>query len=179
MQKLQYIAHYPEHTRELARKLIDDKRLGDYILNKYPSTHNISNDTLLYNFALKMKNSSIKKSTHISKIVYDGKLCNLHSALGINTLAVRVQGAKLKSKNEIHIATTFKNAPEEFLRMIVAHELSHLKIKDHNRSFYTLCTHLEPNYHQLEFDFRLYLTHLTLFGELYLTNSDKTCKDKQ
>jgi hypothetical protein len=26
---------------------------------------------------------------------------------------------------------------------------------------------MEPNYHQLEFDTRLYLTHLDLFGDLY------------
>jgi hypothetical protein len=26
---------------------------------------------------------------------------------------------------------------------------------------------MEPDYHQLEFDTRLYLTHLDLFGDLY------------
>lgn len=51
--------------------------------------------------------------------------------------------------------------------MIVVHELAHLKEKDHNKAFYSLCCHMEPDYHQLEFDTRLYLTHLSLFGELY------------
>ena len=63
------------------------------------------------------------------------------------------------------MATVFKVAPEPFLRMIVVHELAHLK--DHNKAFYSLCCHMEPDYHQLEFDTRLYLTHLSLFGELY------------
>ncbi len=61
----------------------------------------------------------------------------------------------------------FKTAPLEFLRMIVAHELAHLKEKEHNKAFYKLCEHMEPDYHQLEFDLRLYLTHLDLHGPLY------------
>ena len=42
--------------------------------------------------------------------------------------------------------------------MIVVHELAHLKEKDHNKAFYQLCQHMEPDYHQLEFDLRLWLT---------------------
>ncbi|MCY1289200.1 UTP pyrophosphatase [compost metagenome] len=41
--------------------------------------------------------------------------------------------------------------------MIVVHELSHLKESDHNKAFYRLCEHMEPHYHQLEFDTRLWL----------------------
>jgi predicted metal-dependent hydrolase len=52
--------------------------------------------------------------------------------------------------------------------MIVVHELAHLKEKEHNKAFYSLCEHMEPDYHQLEFDLRLYLTHLELIGPLYL-----------
>ncbi|HAL21836.1 MAG TPA: metal-dependent hydrolase, partial [Stenotrophomonas sp.] len=46
------------------------------------------------------------------------------------------------------------------LRMIVVHELAHLKEADHNKAFYQLCQHMEPDYLQLEFDTRLYLTEL-------------------
>lgn len=79
----------------------------------------------------------------------------------------RVQGKKLKSKNEIRVDAVFRQAPEAFLRMIVVHELAHLKEKDHNKAFYKLCEHMEPDYHQLEFDLRLYLTHLDQVGKLY------------
>jgi hypothetical protein len=68
-------------------------------------------------------------------------------------------------KNEIRISTTFKNVPEAFLRNIVIHELAHLKEKDHDKSFYKLCYHMEPNYGQIEFDIRLYLTYLDVKGE--------------
>jgi predicted metal-dependent hydrolase len=52
--------------------------------------------------------------------------------------------------------------------MIVVHELAHLKEKEHNKAFYNLCTHMEPEYHQLEFEMRLYLTHVELHGGLYV-----------
>ena len=46
--------------------------------------------------------------------------------------------------------------------MIVVHELAHLKEREHDKAFYQLCTHMAPDYHQLEFDLRLYLTQLEL-----------------
>jgi predicted metal-dependent hydrolase len=51
--------------------------------------------------------------------------------------------------------------------MIVVHELAHLKEKEHNKSFYHLCEHMEPNYNQLEFDLRVYLTCIDIFGPIY------------
>ena len=70
------------------------------------------------------------------------------------------RGGRLKASREIRIASVFRDAPAEFLKMIVVHELAHLKEAEHNKSFYQLCTHMQPDYHQLEFDLRLYLTHL-------------------
>jgi predicted metal-dependent hydrolase len=48
--------------------------------------------------------------------------------------------------------------------MIVVHELAHLKEREHDKAFYQLCRHMAPDYHQLEFDLRLYLTQLDLEG---------------
>ena len=70
----------------------------------------------------------------------------------------RVQGSKLKAKREIRIAALFKEAPADFLRMVVVHELAHLKEREHGKAFYALCQHMEPAYHQLESDLRLWLT---------------------
>lgn len=46
--------------------------------------------------------------------------------------------------------------------MIVVHELAHLKERDHDKAFYQLCLHMEPNYMQYEFDCRVYLVWLLL-----------------
>jgi len=72
----------------------------------------------------------------------------------------------LKTKREIRVATVFKEMPPEFLRMIVVHELSHMKEGAHDKAFYQLCRHMEPDYPQLELDLRVYLTYLDAGGKL-------------
>ncbi len=175
MQSLKYLAHYPHEIRAQVQSLIENQTLGERLLFKYPDTHIYNTDKNLYEYVIEIKNAHLRNASPISKVLYDTKIRDLQSALGTHTFVSRVQGGKLKAKNEIRISNLFKNAPEPFLRMIVTHELAHLKEKEHNKAFYKLCTHIEPQYHQLEFEVRLYLTHLDLFGELYSrTNSTKT-----
>jgi predicted metal-dependent hydrolase len=94
----------------------------------------------------------------VSKVVFDTRLKVIQQALGTHTTVSRVQGNQLKAKREIRIASLFKETPPEFLKMIVVHELAHLKEREHGKAFYQLCAHMEPQYHQYEFDLRLYLT---------------------
>ena len=84
----------------------------------------------------------------------------VQQALGTHTRVSRVQGSRLKAKREIRVASVFRQAPAPFLKMIVVHELAHLKHAEHDKAFYALCTHMEPDYHQLEFDLRLWLCGL-------------------
>lgn len=109
----------------------------------------------------------MKKTLPLSKVHYDGKINIIRHALGTHTFISRVQGGKLKAKNEIRVATMFKSMPEAFLKMIIVHELAHFKEKEHNKAFYKLCEYMEPNYHQLEFDLRIYLTYMESKGKLY------------
>jgi UTP pyrophosphatase len=164
---LKYLAGYSEQVTGQVRQLISEGRLAGVLLRKYPAVHGVTTDRALYDFALKIKNEYLRNSQPLSKVAYDGKISLVHQALGLHSFVSRVQGAKLKSKNEIRVASVFKLAPVEFLRTIVVHELAHLKERDHNKAFYQLCEHMEPDYHQLEFDLRLYLTCLDLGGVLY------------
>jgi predicted metal-dependent hydrolase len=147
--------------------MLNEKTLSKYLLSKYPLPHNIVNDKALRPFVMNLKNQYLKKSSPLSKIQFDDKIHVINNALGLHSFVSRVQGSKLKSKNEIRIAAVFKSAPEEFLEMIVVHELAHLKEKDHNKSFYQLCQHMLPNYHQIELDLRIYLTHIDCIGKIY------------
>ena len=91
-------------------------------------------------------------------MLFDDKLKVIRGALGLHTTATHQQGNKLRKRRELRVASLFKETPADFLRMIVVHELAHMKHTDHDKSFYKLCTYMEPDYHQLEFDLRLYLT---------------------
>jgi predicted metal-dependent hydrolase len=74
----------------------------------------------------------------------------------------RVQGGNLKAKREIRIAALFRQAPAAFPAHDRRARAAHLKEREHDKAFYALCTHMEPDYHQLEFDVRLWLTLLEL-----------------
>lgn len=167
MKPLKYLAGYPETITAQVRRLIDADKLSDVLLTKYPASHDIKTDKALYAYVMDIKNRFIRQSNPLSKVVYDDKIDVLHQALGLHSFVSRVQGDKLKSKNEIRIGSIFKTMPEEFLRMIIVHELAHLREKQHNKAFYHLCQHMEPDYHQLEFDTRLYLTYINIAGKLY------------
>ncbi|MGZ0080052.1 M48 metallopeptidase family protein [Methylomonas sp. YC3] len=167
MQTLRYLSGYPTTITDQVQRLIDTEKLGAVLLKKYPATHEIKTDKALYAYVMELKNQYLRQSSPISKIVYDDKIDVLHQALGLHSFVSRVQGGKLKAKNEIRIGAVFKSAPLEFLRMIVAHELAHLREKEHNKAFYKLCEYIEPNYHQLELDTRIYMTYVDCVGALY------------
>lgn len=164
---LKYIDGYNTHIKAQVQALIDQNKLGEYLLSRYPQTHPYATDKSLYEYVMELKNTHMKSSPPIAKVLYDAKIRDLKAALGIHTFISRVQGGKLKAKNEIRISHVFKKVPEPFLRMIAAHELAHLKEKEHDKAFYKLCTYIEPSYHQLEFDVRLFLIYKEHFGELY------------
>ena len=157
-----YLAGYPAHLVEPVRQAIAGNRLGDILLKKYPQAHEVRTDKALYDYVLAIKAAHLRNAPQPSKVAFDGKLQTLRQALGTHTKIARVQGGKLKTKREIHVASIFRDMPPEFLRMIVAHEISHLKEPEHDKAFYALCCHMQADYHQREFDLRLYLTHLEL-----------------
>lgn len=162
MNKLTYLQGYPESLLTQVNALIEQNRLGEVLKKRYPESHDTTTDKALYHYTQALKNQYLRNAAPVNKVMYDSKIHVLNNALGLHTAVSRVQGGKLKAKAEIRVATVFRDAPEAFLRMIVVHELAHLKEKDHNKAFYQLCCYMEPQYHQLEFDTRLWLTHLTL-----------------
>jgi predicted metal-dependent hydrolase len=155
---LPYLAGYPDETLAQVRGLLATGELGERLRRRYPDGHEVRTDGALYDYALALKNRFMRGAPPLAKVVYDNRLHVIHNALGTHTTVARVQGNKLKAKREIRVAGHFRDAPAEFLKMIVVHELAHLKERDHDRAFYALCQHMAPDYHRLEFDLRLYLT---------------------
>ena len=155
---LKYLQGYPPDVLARVAQLVDEGRLAETVSRRYPDAHDIRTDRALYDYVLALKNEHLRRAEPLSKVVYDQKLKIIQHALGTHTMVSRVQGNKLKAKREIRVASLFKEAPAAFLRMIVVHELAHLKEREHDRAFYALCASMEPAYHQLEFDLRLWLT---------------------
>jgi UTP pyrophosphatase len=145
-------------------KIIAGPGLGAWLLKKYPQAHGMRTDKALFEYVQALKQEHLRGADALAKVAFDSKLRVVQHALGTHTTISRVQGSKLKAKREIRIASLFKDAPPEFLKMIAVHELAHLKERAHDKAFYQLCTYMEPSYHQLEFEVRVYLTHLDMAG---------------
>ncbi|MGL4317538.1 MAG: M48 metallopeptidase family protein [Pseudomonas sp.] len=153
-----YLQGYPPHLQQQVVQMVAEGRLGDYLAKRYPDRHQIQSDKALYGYTTELKQEYLRSAPGIDKVLYDNRLDLTHRALGLHTAVSRVQGGKLKAKKEIRVAALFRDAAPEFLNMIVVHELAHLKEAEHNKAFYKLCQYMLPDYHQLEFDLRLYLT---------------------
>jgi predicted metal-dependent hydrolase len=162
---LDYLAGYPVALVEQVRRLIEQDLLADRLLQKYPLAHDVRTDKALYDYVLELKGAYLRNAGQLSKVAFDSKLHVIQHALGTHTSISRVQGAKLKTKREIRVAAMFKEMPPEFLRMIVVHELAHIREREHDKAFYQLCRYMEPDYPQLEFDLRVYLTYLDATGQ--------------
>ncbi|MGH8829586.1 MAG: YgjP-like metallopeptidase domain-containing protein [Polaromonas sp.] len=163
---MKYLAGYPENLKTQVQQLLVQGRLGEMLLAKYRHGHGVRTDKALYDYVMALKNDFLRNSEPLAKVAFDSKLQVIAHALGTHTTVSRVQGSKLKAKREIRVATLFKEVPMEFLKMIAVHELAHIKEKAHDKAFYQLCTHMEPQYHQYEFDLRVYLTHIETAGKL-------------
>lgn len=159
MSELRFLAGYPEALLSQVRQLIANGDLGPRLAKRYgQDRHPVQSDKALYDYVMALKNQYMRSSSPLAKISYDSKINVIQHALGLHVSSSRVQGGRLKAKAQILVASLFRDAPEPFLRMIVVHELAHLKEKAHDKAFYSLCCHMEPDYHQLEFDLRLWLT---------------------
>ncbi len=157
---MKYLTGYPAHLIEQVRQMQAQGQLGEYLTQRYPETHEVRTDRALYDYVMALKQQFMRNAEPLSKVAYDNKLKVIQHALGTHTAISRVQGGRLKAKREIRVASLFRQAPADFLRMIVVHELAHLREREHDKAFYQLCQHMEPRYHQLEFDLRVYLTWL-------------------
>ncbi|CAH0525645.1 YgjP-like metallopeptidase domain-containing protein [Vibrio hippocampi] len=161
-QALKYISGYPEQVVAQISQIVDSGKFVPWFEQRHPSRHQIKSEKALFDFTLEIKNRYMKKTAPLSKVVWDNKIHLINNALGLHSYVSRVHGSKIKTKNEIRIASVFKDAPEALLRMLVVHELAHIKEKQHDKAFYHLCCHMEPHYHQLEFEGRLFMIYLEL-----------------
>jgi len=162
---LRYLSAYPETLQRQAADLLDSGRLGAWLLERHPEAHGLRTDAALYRHTEELRLAQMRQSTRLDRVLYDSKIHVVRHALGLHTRSARVQGGRLRAQHEIRIAALFRDAPLAFLRMIVAHELAHLREREHDKAFYRLCEHLEPAYHRLELEVRLYLTHLEAGGD--------------
>ena len=158
MAPLPYLAGYSEELQAQARTLLAQGKLAPLLAKRYPDGHQVRSNKTLTTYVQELKARHMRTAAPLGQVLFDDRLHVVHKALGLHTTTTRAHGKKLKKRREVRVASLFKNTPAAFLRMIVVHELAHMKHAAHDRDFYRLCIHMEPEYHRVELDLRLYLT---------------------
>lgn len=160
---MNHLGGYPPHWLEALRRIHEQgPGLLAWVDQRHPEPHDIRSDGALLAHVQSLKQQWMRQSPTLHKVAFDAKLRTLQHALGTHTRISRQQGGQLKAKREIRVASLFKDAPRDFLDVIVVHELAHLKVQDHDKAFYQLCHHMLPDYAQWEFEMRVYLLGLAL-----------------
>ena len=145
---LKYLAGYAEETKAQVRSLIDQGRLHETLARRYGAAHEVRTDRALYDYTMALKSRFMRSADPLAKVVFDQKLKVLQHALGTHTTISRVQGGQLKAKREIRVASLFKDTPPEFLKMIVVHELAHLRVRSHGPEFWAALGLLAPGFEE-------------------------------
>ena len=122
---LPYLQGYPPELLVQVREMIKAGRLAQTLAHRHREAHDVRCERALYDYVNELKSSHMKSAPPLAKVAYDPKLHIVRNALGTHSTVSRVQGGRLKAKREIRIAALFKEAPADFLRMIVVHELAH------------------------------------------------------
>ena len=106
--------------------LIDQQRLGEVLEKRYPDMHNVTSDKALYDYTLALKNRYLRNAAPLNKVIYDSKIRVIKHALGLHTAVSQIQGGKLKASGDPRRQPVPSGAGS-VLRMIVVHELAHIK----------------------------------------------------
>ena len=161
---LPYLSAYAPTLQNQVRQWFAQDKVESWLLGKYPRSHGLANDKALFDYVDDLRLEYLRNAGQIHRVLYDSKIHVVNNALGLHTRRAIAHGGKLNARHEIRVAAMFRNTPQEFLRMIVVHELAHLREMEHDRAFYQLCAHMEPQYHQFEFEVRLYLSWMEHTG---------------
>jgi UTP pyrophosphatase len=156
-QALAPLGGYPSELIAQVTPALLGGQMHALLQRRYSEAHAVRDDRALFDYVNERKQRYLRNAPPIARIAYDAKIRLLQQALGTHTRRTQVHGSQLKSRREIRIATLFRELPAAFLEMIVVHELAHLKEPEHDKAFYGLCTHMLADYHQREFDLRLWL----------------------
>jgi predicted metal-dependent hydrolase len=94
---LRYLHGYPAETLAQVEKLLQEDRVPDWLLAKYPQAHKVRTDRALFDYVQAIKAEYLRGAEPLNKVAFDAKLHIIKNALGTHTAVSRVQGNKLKA----------------------------------------------------------------------------------
>jgi len=95
---MKYLAGYPENIKASVRQLIEQNRLGEILLEKYPTAHDIRTDKALYDYVFDLKNRFLRNAASVNRVSYDSRIKVIENALGQHTRTSRRAGRKAQGQ---------------------------------------------------------------------------------
>lgn len=83
MSSLPYLQGYRPELISQVKELIETNRLRSVLERRYPDSHTIRSDKALYDYTMALKNRYLKKSSPLSKVIFDDKITLKKQALEI------------------------------------------------------------------------------------------------
>jgi hypothetical protein len=162
MEPLKYLVGYPPHVLARVQALLEQGRLGKVLEDRYGQMHTVRTDGQLYDYVQALKDRHLRQSVPLGKVIYDSKLQVMKHALGTHTSdfarAGRQAQGQPRDPHRHRVPRCAGGFPEDDRGARAgAPEGSRAR-----QGVLSLCTHMEAEYHQLEFDLRLYLTQLEI-----------------
>ena len=108
---IDWLAGFGPESRERAETLHTEGKLLPLLQRRYPEAHEVSDNARLYTYVQDLKRTYMKSSPPLGKVRYCEKIRTVHDALGLHSYVVRVQGKKLKRKNELRVGSVFRELP--------------------------------------------------------------------
>ena len=147
-----YFQGYPPHIIEQVLQLFNGDRAAKYLKGKYPDAHSITSDKALYSYATELKKRYLKNALPFGRAAFKKQGDMVTNALGTHTF--RMQGKT--RKHDLAINSDLLRAPEPFSKHSSYMNSLILRKKTTTKPSYQLCCHMEPQYHQLELDLRIF-----------------------
>ena len=73
MHTLNYLSGYEPTIQDQVSGLLNDNKLKEFLLKRYPQAHEVRTDKALYDYTMSIKNQYLRKSNPLSKILFDEK----------------------------------------------------------------------------------------------------------
>ena len=80
-----FLAGYPVALVTQIHQLIEQDKLGDVLLRKYPQAHAVRSDKALYDYVQEIKGDYLGGVGQLSRVAFDSKMQVIKQALGTHT----------------------------------------------------------------------------------------------
>ena len=127
----------------------------DYVISLYDKSTVMLNDNILY---LPQVNSKEKLIIYLKKTIrsyISRKLAEICEEYDFKFKSISISSAKTNwgscsFKNRLHFTYKLALCPTQVVDYVIKHELTHTKVKNHSRTFYSELVKICPNYKECE-----------------------------